>query len=96
MVKVGKKWDKGAVYVGRGSPLGNKFVMANESDREYVCDAYEVWLQDRIALGDPVVVNELSRLSKLATEGDLILGCFCSPKRCHAESIKRVLDSGGF
>ena len=40
-IKVGKKWDRGAVYVGRPSPLGNPFAMKSEADRDRVCDAYD-------------------------------------------------------
>lgn len=93
MITVGKKWDKGAQYIGRGSPLGNPFVMASEADRDSVCEQYERWLHERVEKYDPKVVAALSRLQRLAREGDVILGCFCAPKRCHGETIKAWLDA---
>lgn len=94
MIRVGKKWDPGAQYVARPSPLGNPFVMARESDRDRVCDQYAVWLHERIAANDPRVMHELRRLFRLHRDtGTLILGCYCAPKRCHADAIKAYLDS---
>lgn len=96
MIRVGKKWEKGAIYVGRGSPLGNPFPMSGEEERDYVCDSYEVWIQDKIATGYKPVLNELARLTVLSQKGDLILGCFCAPKRCHADTIKKLVEEGKF
>ena len=91
-IRVGKKWDKDAQYIGRGSPLGNPFFMADESQRDKVCDQYQVWFEAKIAAKDPAVMQELERLHSLAQQGDLILGCYCAPKRCHGETIKAYLD----
>ncbi len=92
MITVGRKWDQTAQYIGRGSPLGNPFVMKNESDRNRVCDQYQVWFEQQVTSNNVVVMNELRRLYKLAKRGDLVLGCFCAPKRCHGETIKRFLE----
>jgi hypothetical protein len=91
-ITVGKKWDKGAEYIGRGSPLGNPFVMQGEGDRDRVCNSYEVWIKQQIEDRNPTVMNELYRLYDLAQEKPLVLGCFCSPKRCHGDTIKAVLE----
>ena len=93
MIIIGKKWDHKAEYIGRGSPLGNPFNMRNPSERDDVCEKYEKWFYTRIDERDPNVINELSRLINLARQGDLILGCFCSPKRCHGETIKNYMDN---
>lgn len=94
-VIVGKKWDKDAEYVGRPSPLGNPFYMKDESQRDAVCDAYAKWLYEEVHVKrNPVLHAELSRLRRLMHErGTLILGCYCSPKRCHADTIKAYLES---
>ncbi len=89
---VGKKWDSGAVYIGRGSPLGNPFKMLSEQDRDSVCDKYEEWFKEQIKINNKTVLTELSRLYKLAKNQDLILGCYCAPKRCHGDTIKQFLD----
>ena len=92
MIIVGRKWDKGAQYIGRGSPLGNPFAMRSESERDKVCDQYEAWFKDKVAQNDPSVMNELRRLYRLSKQGDVVLGCFCAPKRCHGQTIKRFID----
>jgi hypothetical protein len=93
-ITVGKRWDKGAEYIGRPSPLGNPYYMANESQRDRVCDQYEAWFKQRLRVEDPVVMHELARLHATATRtGHLVLGCYCAPKRCHGDTIKRWLDN---
>ena len=94
-ITIGKKWDKGAIYIGRGSPLGNPFVMkgTSQEERDRVCDAYIVWFNAKIHDHDSEVLGELSRIYLLAKKQPIILGCFCSPKRCHGETIKAFLDT---
>lgn len=92
MIRVGRVNDVGAVYVGRPSPLGNPFAMRSEAQRAEVCEKYATWFAHKVAINDPRVMNELRRLYRLAQQGDLTLGCYCAPKRCHAETIKNFLD----
>ena len=92
MIIIGKKWNKGAVYIGRGSPLGNPFIMHTEDERDIVCDQYDQWFREQIKIKNPVVINELKRIKQLALKQDVILGCFCAPKRCHGSTIKACLD----
>ena len=79
-------------FVGRGSPLGNPYVLRDESERDRVCDQYQEWLDRHIIAGTPLIVNELMRLLDLARAGDLALVCFCAPKRCHGNTIKATLE----
>ena len=92
MITVGKKWDKDAIYIGRGSPLGNPFVMHTEEDRNVVCDKYEEWFNKQVQEGNTHILKELRRIYLLAKIQDIVLGCYCSPKRCHGETIKKFLD----
>jgi len=92
-IVIGKKWDAGAQYIGRGSPLGNPFAMKSEADRDAVCDQYQAWFDHKVKNGDERVMDELRRLYRLAKKGDLVLGCFCAPKRCHGETIKAFLET---
>ena len=95
MVTVGKKWDKGAVYIGRGSPFGNPFPIPSngrEDLRDSACDKYDHafwnnWLHDEAFTA---ALESLVQIAKL--EGKLILGCYCAPKRCHGETIKKYVD----
>ena len=91
-IRVGRRGEDRAQYIGRGSPLGNPFRMNNENERDLVCDKYEAWFEQKVAERDPRVMNELRRLYAIAKQGDLILGCYCSPKRCHGETIKAFLE----
>lgn len=63
-----------AVYVGRGSPWGNPFVMRHSTDaeRDRVCDKFELEVLHTLDLTD-------------LRGKDLV--CFCAPKRCHADAL---------
>jgi hypothetical protein len=74
-----------AVYIGRGSPYGNRFVIGKDGDRDQVCNRFEC--EQLPDLDVSPVANR-----------DLL--CFCWPHRCHGESIlakanHRVLVFGG-
>lgn len=98
MIKIGniKHGDDGE-YCARPSPLGNLFHIYGTMDRDYVCDMYEKWLNEKILEQDKDVLKELNRLHKIYKEkGELTLLCYCAPMRCHCESIKKVLEDGLF
>ena len=79
-------------YVGRPSPLGNPFKLEREAQRGAVIERYERWLREHIASHDRQVCQELNRLYRIARDtGELELTCWCAPKPCHADVIRRVL-----
>jgi hypothetical protein len=64
-----------AVYVGRGSPWGNPFVIGKHGNRDEVCDRFER--------------EVLPTLDVTPLQGrDLV--CFCAPLRCHADALARA------
>ncbi|MCS3449808.1 hypothetical protein M2222_001371 [Bradyrhizobium elkanii] len=75
----------GAIYIGRGSPWGNRFVIGKDGDRDQVCNKFEC--------------EQLPELDVSSLAGrDLV--CFCAPHRCHGDSIllkanNRVVVFGG-
>ena len=72
----------GAVYIGRGSPFGNPYVIGKDGDRDAVCDKYEAMLMQN---------TELLNLVKTQLRGkDLI--CFCAPKRCHGDTLLKIAN----
>lgn len=82
----------GAVNVGRPTALGNPYYMANESMRNEVCDKYELWFKNKTEAKDPAVMNQLRTLWRKGKADDVLkLGCYCAPKRCHADTIARFL-----
>lgn len=92
----------GSIYIGRGSPLGNPFthISNKETKAEFICDSreiamncYEAYLMVKIKSRDKVICDELNRVYKKALKGDVYLLCYCKPKSCHGDIIKKIIDS---
>lgn len=76
------------LYCGRGSKYGNPYVMKSENDRDSVIKSFEkdTNMQESVSL----------LIKKLQRDGEdietLKLGCFCAPKPCHCDVIKKRID----
>lgn len=90
------------VYIGRGSILGNPFtsIKDRKTKASVVCDSreesvekYKQHLIESIETKVKPITDELNRIFKLAKEDDVNLVCYCSPKLCHGDVIKEILES---
>ena len=70
------------IKVDRGTPWGNPFVMRGEHERDLVCDQFEQYALWRLTI-DPHWLQPLKGKN---------LGCWCAPKRCHAETLLRLAN----
>ena len=75
-----KNYPSDAVYIGRGSPYGNPFVVGKDGDRDQVCDKYEAIIE-----ADPI---RKSRIIEALRGKDLV--CWCAPLRCHGDYLLRI------
>lgn len=87
------------VYIGRRSVLGNPFTSIKDkvTKAEFICDSreesvenFEVYLNEKIAEKDKRICDELNRIYKME---DVNLVCFCKPKSCHGDIIKKIVDT---
>lgn len=76
--KYAKDIPPGSVYIGRGSPYGNPFVIGKHGDRDEVCDRF--------------AAEVLPTLDVSALRGKNLI-CFCKPKRCHGDDILKKANS---
>lgn len=76
-----------AVYIGRGSPMGNLKVIGKDGTRAEVIDWYKGWLFDRLIERDEKVEKAFRALN-----ADSRLLCFCSPRPCHGEVIVKYWE----
>jgi hypothetical protein len=79
------------VYIGRPGVLGNPYVIGKDGDRDEVIEKYREWLWNRYQ-EKRRVYEELLRLSEIAKKRDLLLVCWCKPKACHGDVIKRCIE----
>jgi hypothetical protein len=94
MITVGnKKQGARGIYVGRPSLLGNPFAMQSEATRAQVIRDYEDWLAEQLLDPRSAASIEIYRPAALARKQDICLVCFCAPKACHADIIKRTIEA---
>lgn len=101
--RISKKTD---VRVDRKSILGNPYKMKHESQRDKVCDMYETYFNalvndDKQWMSENNItqefrdnfMREFGRISLLLEQyGQVNLWCWCAPKRCHSQTIKKYLQ----
>lgn len=79
-----------ATYVGRGSVLGNPFVLRKHGNREEVIEKFRqlLWtdVQNKGALYDAI-----DSMAQRLNYEDINLVCYCAPKACHADIIKNAV-----
>lgn len=81
MEVVNVKNSKYEEYIGRGSILGNPFVIGKDGDREEVIKKYKNYIWNCLK-----VTRELEMLTAVEFE-DCVLGCHCKPKECHGDIV---------
>ena len=91
-------------YCGRGTPLGNKFVMYDEAQRNEVCDKYAIYFDqfvnkiheltdsDDIAQARAMISMLKEIIEAVRYFDTVFLECFCAPKRCHCDTIKAYVE----
>jgi hypothetical protein len=83
-------------YVGRGSALGNPYPITETRSRDAVIKDFEGWLIGKIQNNDRAVLALLNAIGDKVTDGTnkpVGLVCFCAPQRCHAEFIRKVINT---
>jgi hypothetical protein len=88
------------VYVGRShpsgwpaTPLGNPFHIGKGGHRWDAIRQYREWLQDTILKcpdgPEAILIEKLRSLVDQGVNVDLL--CWCSPKPCHADVVRRAI-----
>lgn len=70
------------VRADRFSDWGNPFEMGKDGDRDEVCKNYE----NHYLPFKPSLLNKLNELKGKA------LGCWCSPEKCHCDTLKKFIE----
>lgn len=84
------------IYIGRPSVLGNPFPINEACTREQAVAQYELWLLEQIFNHNQKVIHELERIAALVSDGTgkpVYLVCYCSPKLCHGDIIKKCIEN---
>lgn len=102
MINIVKVYDKqvpgthreycGRSGKGKEGVLGNPFNMSNESQRNIVCDQFEMYFKESMSYEHSALRNRINELIEIAKIQDIELACFCAPKRCHTETIKAYIE----
>lgn len=80
------KVDPYDIFIGRGSPWGNPFLIGIDGNRHEVIEKYRAKV-----LGDSNMVDKIRRELK-----GRVLGCYCSPLPCHGEVLVEIAEQSIF
>ena len=72
-----------AVYIGRGSPWGNPFIIGKNGNRVEVIARFRAYAEKRLAQ-EPEWLKPLERYEGLV--------CYCAPLGCHGNVIVSLLN----
>lgn len=99
-VRSGKESIDNAVYINRGTPWGNPYIISIDGDRDRVCDAYMEWLARWIEYKEEVKIQVGARVysNKWVVENlSLLTGknviCWCAPARCHGDTLIKLVNT---
>jgi len=85
MVKVvNLRNDKYDVYIGRGGPFGNPFVIGKDGDRAEVIRKFRLYFAERL--------KEKEFRNAILALQNKVLGCYCAPLACHGDVIAEFID----
>lgn len=78
----------------RTSPVGNPSKMNSNSTRDDVCEDYIDYFYHNLNpdLSPPGFLKYLDKILQAAKQRDIILGCWCAPRRCHCDTIKQYVE----
>ena len=79
-----------SIKIDRSTPLGNPYYMKDGTERDYVCDKYAAYLAASCD-SNADIARELNRIADALTRSDVVLLCWCYPKRCHGEEIIKLI-----
>lgn len=86
-----KKENEELIKIDRSSIFGNPFIMHNESERGKVCLQYEEYFKKKCDK-DEEFYDEIMKLAMKCRDHDVALGCWCHPKQCHGDFLKKAIE----
>lgn len=85
---------KNSYYGFEGSVLANPESLKSEADRDANIARYAVWLDGKMKSDTPQRLEILRLTRSWRATGRLTLICWCAPKACHGNVIKRLIEGG--
>lgn len=80
-----------AIYIGRPSPLGNPFRISDTLTREECISKFEIYAREQLKDQSSKFSIAFSKLKE-----DDLLACYCAPKACHGDIIKKLYEERYF
>lgn len=80
----------------RTSPLGNPFIIHDNVTRKIACEKYQKYFNRFIENNHKKPFSSrkiyLDKIIATARVQDITLGCWCTPKQCHCETIRQYVE----
>ena len=94
MIIVTRKSDRRkGWYIGRPSTFGNPFCIGRDGNRTEVIEKYRQYLWRKFKEGNSPIWAGIEKMAEAHLAGeDVVLKCFCAPKPCHGDILKRAIE----
>lgn len=89
---VNRRVNQEDIYIGRGSALGNPYVIGKDGTRDEVIAKYKDYLVQQVNAGNDRIIKALKEIKDRSKHSMVKLGCYCKPKSCHGDIIKEYLE----
>jgi hypothetical protein len=92
-LRTGNKVPGKSIYCGRGGPWGNDCPdkMKDGYSRDHVCDWFDKDFRERLENDEEFKDKFKALLNSIKHLEEVTLLCFCTPLRCHTETIRAVM-----
>lgn len=79
------------IHFERVCPVCGMHHFDEHKGREQLVECYRTYLRLKWVEGG-AVKQELIRLADLSRTMDIVLDCWCAPKACHGDEVKRAIE----
>jgi hypothetical protein len=88
------------VYIGRGSGIGNpyshkksKYISYQTDTREQAVHLFQDYFFQQLRNHNKQIIEKIKHILRMEKKhGEVKLVCFCAPKPCHGDIIKRAIE----
>jgi hypothetical protein len=96
IININTYQEEDYIYIGRPSKYGNPYSSKEKNIADHQVDSRNesIVLCEEYFNNRPDIIDDL--IEELKSKGINKLGCFCYPKKCHGDILKRLIEERNY